>query len=272
MPLKNIMDQHTHTDNSFDGHHNTMFLCENAVQKGLRSIAFTDHIEMDRYRSDNFDRTAVQSYFESAKARSAFTGRLLVQCGVELGQPVYDKDSSEGLINSMSYDIVIGSVHNLRNKPDFCDLDYNGDIELCYALLDEYFDEELLLAQWGRFDTLAHLTYPLRYMVGEQKLPIDISRYSKIIDDILSAVIENGKALEINTSGFRQPLGMTMPGRNIISRFRQLGGKYVTVGSDAHYAEHLGAGIEDGMLLARECGFSEITLFIDRYPTAIPIE
>jgi histidinol-phosphatase (PHP family) len=53
--FKNIVDLHTHTDNSFDGNHSTMFLCETAFMKGLRAVAFTDHLEMDAFYKDHFD-------------------------------------------------------------------------------------------------------------------------------------------------------------------------------------------------------------------------
>ena len=44
MKYKNILDMHVHTDNSFDGNHSTMYMCEKACDKGLRAVAFTDHI------------------------------------------------------------------------------------------------------------------------------------------------------------------------------------------------------------------------------------
>lgn len=270
--FKNIIDLHTHTDNSFDGHHSAMFLCESAYMKGLRAIAFTDHIEIDGFYSGNFDTTARQAYFYVANARSAFNGKLIVCNGIELGQAIYDIPVAEALLEKFSYDIVIGSVHNLRGRKDFCDLDYDNEAANYEELLDEYFDELINLVNWGKFDTLAHLTYPVRYIIGEQKKPLDMSRYSDKIDTILKILVEKGKALEINTSGLRQPLGDTMPNISIVKRFRELGGELITVGSDAHYAEHLGAGIEEGMRIAKECGFDCISLFKNREPTLIPIE
>ncbi len=64
---KKKLDLHTHTDNSFDGNHSTMFLCEQAVLSGLRGIAFTDHVEIDAYEKDNYEKRAFQSYFEIIK-------------------------------------------------------------------------------------------------------------------------------------------------------------------------------------------------------------
>ncbi len=269
MEYTKILDMHAHTDNSYDGKHSTMFLCEQAVDLGLRAVAFTDHLEMDFYREKRFDRTALQSFFEVAKARNSFRGKLIVCVGVELGQPLYNLEEAEELLGRMPYDFVIGSVHNLRGMEDFWYLDYKEhDID---KLLREYFDELLAMAQWGKFDTLAHLTYPLRYIVGEQGFPVDMARYSGQVDAILSAVIAADKALEINTSGLRQKLKNTTPDESIVRRFKELGGKYITIGSDAHYAQHLGAGVPEGMALAQRCGFTSVTLYQNREPVQIPI-
>ena len=45
----------------------------------------------------------------------------------------------------------------------------------------------------------------------------------------------------------------------------------ITIGSDAHKEEDVGAGIAEGMILAKECGFSSVTLFQNRIPVQIPI-
>jgi len=272
MPYKNLLDLHAHTDNSFDGHHSAVFLCETAAARGLRAVAFTDHVEMDFYREQSFDRTARQSYFEVVKARSGFRGKLIVCAGVELGQPTYNLPESEALVQQYSYDVVIGSIHNLRGKKDFWFLpreEYeDGGAS---RLLREYFDELLLLAQWGKFDVLAHLTYPLRYIVGEHGIPVNLNDYARQIDAILEAAVKNKLSLEINASGLRQKLAQTMPDEDVVRRFRELGGERITVGSDAHYAEHLGAGLEQAMDIARRCGFTHITLYQKREPIAIEI-
>lgn len=270
MGYKNKLDMHIHTANSCDASHSAIRMCEVAMRNNLRSLTFTDHCEVDIYEKGNFEVAMTHAFVEVAKAKSAFLGTLIINNGIELGQPVYDKEKAERIINKFEYDQVIGSVHNLRNRPDFFDIDYNEvDVE---SLLDEYFYEIFELVKWDKFDTLAHLTYPLRYIVGQHNINVDVSRFSDRIDEILSLLAKNGKALEINTSGLRQPLGKTMPDEDIIRRFRQLGGKMITIGSDAHCESDVGAGIEEGMDLAGKCGFNEITLFQKRTPIPIPIE
>ena len=81
-----------------------------------------------------------------------------------------------------------------------------------------------------------------------------------------------GECLEINTSGLRQKIGLTMPTVDYVRRFRELGGEYLTLGSDAHFTEHVGAGIEQGYDIALEAGFEYVTYFKNRKPVKVKIE
>ncbi len=269
MIFKNFVDMHTHTNNSFDGNYPIEEMCEAAIEKGIQVIAFTDHVEMDYFTEKGFDKDAENSYKDMLKAKEMFKDKLDLCVGIELGEPTYDIEASEALINSRDYDFVIGSIHNLRKTDDFCELKYEGmDIE---ALLDKYFYELKLLADWAKFDTFAHLTYPLRYIVGENKIAVNMQKYQKDIDEILSILVSKDKALEINTSGLRQPIGITMPDESMVKRFKELGGKMITVGSDSHFTYHLGAGIEEGMKIAKNAGFDSVYVFKKRQPVEIAI-
>ena len=172
-------------------------MCEKACEKGIKAIAFTDHIEVDCYYEEHYDKVTVQAYF------------------------------AEKILNDHKYDIILGSIHNLRGEDDFCFLDYfNNDVD---EILNEYFDEICGLADWGKFDSLAHLTYPLRYIEGEAGIHVDLSKYSSKIDEALRTLAEKDRALEINTSGLFNKIGKTLPEENIVRRFRELGGKLVTI-------------------------------------------
>ena len=113
MAYKNKMDFHTHTDNSPDAVHSVMLLCEKACQNGLRAIAVTDHCECNAYEKDGYDLAALQSFFESTKARAVFAGQLIVLRGIELGQPLADP-AAAAHAHSRPRDIVIASQHSLE--------------------------------------------------------------------------------------------------------------------------------------------------------------
>ena len=91
-------------------------------------------------------------------------------------------------------------------------------------------------------------------------------------DKILAALAERGKALEINTSGIRKGLGYLVPHDYYVRRFKELGGKYITIGSDAHTCHDVGSDIDVGLKAAFNCGFKEIALYQNREPVLIPIE
>lgn len=269
---KNIVDLHIHTDNSFDGNHSATFFCEKAEMMDLRAVAFTDHCEVDQFRGDkNYDKRIFQAFFEIAKVRSAFRGKLLILNGIELGQPAFDIETANDIVSRYDYDHVLGSVHNLRGKEDFYFMKDLKPQEAC-KLLKEYFDELIIMLKWGNFDVLAHLTYPLRYFYSQSNLSIDLIDYKKQIDEILLLTAKGDKALEINTAALRQPLNKLSPEVDIVKRFKELGGKYVSVGSDAHYAEHLACDIDKAYACALEAGFDSITFFQKHTPMQMKIE
>ncbi len=89
---------------------------------------------------------------------------------------------------------------------------------------------------------------------------MDMTRFDDVIGEIFETLIKNHKALEINTSGIAMPLGDTLPGEAYIQRFHDMGGQYITVGSDAHVPEKLCGNVDKGMALAKKCGFDYVTI------------
>ncbi len=270
---KNRIDLHMHTSSSFDGNYSAAEMTESCIKNELATIAFTDHFDVDFYERHNLGTRQQTSYEDICSVKEKYSDKIRILRGIEMGQPTYDIELTEKSLARYEYDFVIGSIHNLREMPDFGDLNYKEmPLDEIYSLLDRYFEEELILAKWNGFDTLAHLTYPMRYIVQAGRNEVDLSRYDEITDEIFKTLIANGKALEINTSGLRQPIGKTMPTENYVRRFRELGGELLTLGSDAHFTEHTGAGIDEGYAIAERCRFEYVTYFKDRKPVQVKIE
>ena len=40
----------------------------------------------------------------------------------------------------------------------------------------------------------------------------------------------------------------------LYKRYHELGGRYCTLGSDAHYKEHVGRRLKEALAIAKECG------------------
>lgn len=265
-----LTDLHMHTDNSPDGEHSTTEVCISAVRKGLRVIAITDHCEIDRFEEDGYERSLRQSFFDVLKARGIFEGRLEILQGIELGNIMCDPKRAHEVIRTHPYDFVLGSLHHIKDVDDFAFLDYDKlDAE---ELLQAYYEEMEHMVEWGKFDVVGHLTYPLRYINGEHHKNIDIRKFEGQITRVLKKIIEKGLGIELNTSGLRQAYGQTMPDLWGLLLYRSLGGTILTIGSDAHTMQDVGANILDGQRLARQAGFTQAFVFRARQPFAVPFE
>ena len=271
-----ICDLHTHSNNSFDASDSVDKMCESAVNKGLYAIAITDHCEaplLDISADTEFGDFTVRipkSVLDISVAKEKYGQKLKVLCGVEIGEPTHNPNLTNRIYEYADFDFILASVHNLKGKDDFYYNDFTK--EKINDILKLYFDELAETAQWDNFDSLAHLTYPLRYIVEKTGYYPDLSPYQDVIDDIYKTLISSEKALEINTSGYSKAIGCTLPDEYQIKRYKELGGKYITLGSDAHSYEALAQGIEKGIELAKKCGFTHYTIFEKRKPVLIPIE
>ncbi len=265
-----VSDSHTHSCFSHDGTDSVSLLCSHAVEIGLYALTITDHFECNIVEERNYMQALNDSYNETKRTATTFEDKLRVFKGIELGQATQNLKAAESILSQCDFDFVLGSMHNIRGLQDFYLLDYDK-LEI-HDLLSTYFDELLELVAWGKFDSLSHLTYPLRYITGEHHTQVSYDLYKDRVDSVLKALIEQNKALELNTSGLRQAIGKTLPCPQVIKRFRELGGQYLTVGSDAHRHADIGSGLEAGYEIAQQAGFSHITIFINREPVLLPIQ
>ena len=110
----------------------------------------------------------------------------------------------------------------------------------------------------------------MRYApVSPSEKSYDYNEYGELFDTILTKLISKGKGIEINTSPLRSGLADTNPNIQVIKRYNELGGKIITVGSDSHIPEDLGANFEDVINILKEAGFSYYNIFSSRKASEI---
>ena len=264
-----LVDYHMHTEYSPDSTASMADMCEAAVAAGLSSIAVTDHVEIPAFLADGYDRTLAASFTQAGEMQRRFSGRLPIARGMELGEPLHDRATAESVLEAYAFDFVLASVHNLKDDEDFYFYDFStADVN---AVMDRYFEELLDTTRWGRFHSLAHLTYPFRYVPADKR-PADYRRWQDQIDEIFRALAHQGLALEINTSGLRQPIRQTLPTLPLVRRFRELGGERITLGSDAHRSEDVGSHIAEGVAIAGQAGFRHIAVYRGGQACMVPLD
>lgn len=278
-----MLDCHTHTVISPDSEAQLSDMCHAAQAQGLQAFAVTDHIELCRYYPQGYYKAKPRNeedFFDyAARWERSMEQNCLVKdltgdsftfiSGIELGEPDADFPLAESLYRDKRLDFTIASLHELQGKLDFYFLDYTK--ENVPALLEKYFAALLRIAEWGYFDVLGHITYPLRYIEGDGGIPVDMAQYRDCIAEIFRAVIRNGKGIELNTSGFRQSYGKPFPDEALLRLYKDLGGTILTLGSDAHTPEDVGGGIPEGIALAKACGFEKVCYFLRHEPHFIQL-
>lgn len=278
----NIIDCHSHSKNSPDAESTVDEMIEAAIQNNLSAYAITDHCEINHwfsiehygdtpneYDTYDFGRDFEISMRENMLAKEKYCGKINFINGIELGQATHDLGLADSVVSDKRLDFVIGSMHQLKGYEDFAFLDYTKtDIP---DALEKNFLELLKLCKWGKFDVLGHLTYTLRYIEGENGIKVNMTPYEEIIRECFKTLIQNGKGIEINTSGLRQKFGNTFPDLYYVKMFREMGGEILSIGSDSHIYTDVGKGVKEGSEIALQAGFKRLCYFKNRKPEFINI-
>lgn len=271
-------DSHSHSKNSPDARHSVNNMCEKAISLELSAYTITDHIEcnIERWACENpmdigplFRDIFENSMRDIYIAKDKYQSRLNLLAGVELGEPCQNLECSESYAKDKRLDFIISSIHQIRGKDDFYFIDYSK--EDIPSLMQTYFEEIYETVKWNGFDVIGHLTYTLRYMQGEQGYKVNMKPYEEIIRECFKTLAQNGKGIEVNTSGCRQKFGDFFPDIEYVKMFKECGGEIITTGSDSHCAEDLGKGLAEATEMIKKAGFDYIAYFKERKPQFIKI-
>ena len=262
-----LADYHVHCSCSADSDTPPEAQVQAALACGLEELCITDHVDMaDRagvIGPYDYDWSEIRRV--NLELREKYGHRLALPMGAELGVAHMDLDMANRYLDAIpEIDFVIASQHHVSARCGGIDLwDYTFPSGKTEMMLTDYFADLLTVAKWGRFSVLGHLTLPVRYMLRNGLPRPDLTPYRDQMDALLKCLIENGLGLECNTS---KGSGLRLPDGDILRRYRELGGEIITLGSDAHTPEAVGAGIRDAQELLRECGFRYVSAFRERKP------
>ena len=238
------LDYHVHTIFSDDSREPMEAMCARAVKLGLDEVCFTEHLDFDALSLGYYKPDA---YFaELERLREVYDGRLMLRAGLEISEP---HDHQRELVEARTrpYDFILGAVHYWMGGlfPSVM-RDRGMDIARCCAA---YWREMRKMAAVPGYDCAAHFDFPIRFFG-------DIVYQQDEIDEIFTLLVNNGTVIELNTSSQRRGLDEPMPGRALLERYAACGGTHVTLGSDAHDAKNLYAGVESARALAESAGLS----------------
>jgi histidinol-phosphatase (PHP family) len=251
-------DLHVHSTCSADGASSIAEYARQAEHLALAEVGFCEHVDFDPRDSACGTLDLVRYDREVAQARAAVPGVGLRQ-GVEITFQAGLATEIGAWLAARRWDYVVASVHLVDYADGWAIISdpaasaYFRTHGQRQAYLP-YFDEVLRAVQSGLGDVLGHLDLVKRYgstVYG----PFDPAAFEEEIRTVLRAMVDRGMALEVNTSGLRQGPAELYPAPAVLRWYREMGGERVTLGSDAHDARDLGAGLAEGIALIRAVGF-----------------
>lgn len=255
-------DYHMHTRFSCDSRATMAEMCRSAIEKGLPEIGITDHYDLhpsdecrDYFRADEW-------WAELERCREEFAGRLVIRAGVELGEPHLFAPEAQSLLARYPYDYSLGSLHHPGEHSVFKRAYFEVPMDEGYG---RYFAELERMTRAGGFDVLGHFDVVLRYGVRSYG-GYDPGRYEDAIRPILQNCIDHEIALDINTAVVRRSAAQLCPGVQVLTWYKEMGGRRITLGSDAHKPENVGADLDLAIAAARQAGFEHVTQYEQRQP------
>lgn len=242
-------DFHVHTEWSWDTAVGSMEeSCRKAIELGLPSIAFTEHSDFtpwvippatyarlsDRYRAMIGPGNTltppglnVDGYMESVERCRHMFPDLRIFCGVELGEPHWNKDSSRELLNAAKFDRVLGSSHSLNIAGEHHMVGDRFRDQTAEEVVRQYLGEVLgMVESSDSFAILAHIDYPIRSWPQDVAGPYNPLAFEEEYRAVLRTLASTNRILEVNT---------TIPLHSeIVGWWHEVGGEAVSFGSDAH--------------------------------------
>lgn len=250
-----IFDSHSHTNVSSDSKMTAEEAIAAAERQGV-GLVFTEHYDVDYL--DNFHYTNMDFRFDAKKYWEKYEplrGDKLY-LGVEMGMVDGTSAHNREFVKQVPFDLVIGSTHNIDRYDLYFPDWYEGKTK-DQAFLRYFAEMDKLLREHDYIDVMGHIDYICRYAPYENK-EIQYGEYSEAIDKVLKTLLELDVVMELNTRrlGDRLALKELVP---VYKRYAELGGKYVTLGSDGHNKDAIGVNFKIGEEFADELGLQIVT-------------
>jgi len=252
-------DAHVHSAASPDSKLNPVDAISVLKSKKL-GVIFTEHVDFVTPKSG-----------KDASAPDAPKGKNDFICDFEIYPAKYQKLRSDTVLLGLEigltaaylplnnqiadndYDFILGAIHYVDGLDVYNSAASMEANSFCRRYLT-YAKE--MVEMCGFFDSLAHIDYAARYSEKIDRI-FYYYNFPKEFDALLKTLAERDLAMEINTSrlGNNNVTRQLLP---IYKRFKELGGKYITIGSDAHNEWALGRYHEKAVGLAAMAGLTPV--------------
>ena len=265
-----LVDIHNHTIHfSPDARMTIDELISSSVKRGLSYVGITEHYEIDN--PDPMDEVQTFDLGEYKKSfdiwRTNCPENLNLLMGIEFGYQTKTATAIDKTALSLPFDVILLSNHLWENR----DVYYcNGD---CYKVPKNirhaaYIGKMAEMCETcDNFDIAAHYDYINRYNPDAEEYVL-YEDCPDVFDRFFEALISKEKCLEINTKSIlrlkQKGASHIMPDEALISRYIDMGGKLICLGSDSHTPDNLGILFEETLEYLKSLGVRELCYYKSR--------
>ena len=263
-------DLHTHTILCGHAAGQPEEFLDAAIAKGLKYYGISDHLPCP----DGFDqesRMMMLQYPEyrqivaDMKKRAEGSGtEVLYSCEMDY-VPGRMREVADFVIPE-HYDYIIGSIHTVNgflvDHPDYTPRFLECGVDFMWNM---YFDMLCEFVTGFPFHILGHAD--LLKVFGYRHS--DSAVVNQRMYSVFELCAEKNIMVEINTAGWRKPVGEQYPSFELLKLAHQCGCS-ITLGSDAHKPEQIAADFDKAVELAEAAGFSCAYAFKNGNPIEMP--
>ena len=266
-----LPDYHIHTSYSPDSKMDPEEAVRAALASGVTELCFTEHMDLGHHM-EMYDRAPDFAGMEEtiSRLREKYSG-IRIGKGIEVGYIPDTAEQTAEVLSGQSFDYVLLSTHCVNGMDCGVPESKRGQDKLTayQRYLETVYESVTDDRLTAYYDCVSHIGYIAKGLHYEDNT-FQYEMFPKLFDEILLEIIKRGKGIEVNTSGFDRG-GHVLPHPSVIRRYRELGGRIITIGSDAHKSQNVGAYIKDTVEIIASAGFEEITLFKNREPRFVKI-
>ncbi len=261
-------DYHMHSTFSCDCKAAMADMCRSAIEKGIPEIGFSEHYDLHPSETCRDWFRPVEWFAELNRCRAEFAGQLTLRAGIEIGEPHIYQTEARTMLASYPFDYALGSLHFVGHDSVF-DMNY-FKAHPADVTFRSFFEELEQMTRIGGFDILSHFDVPVRtaFAVYGEYAP---QRYEDVIRPVLRNCIDLGISLDLNTKSLHGRANIMTPGLEILQWYVEMGGERVSLGSDAHRPDHVGAYLDVALEIAQRAGLKYVTHFEQRQAKLVPI-
>lgn len=260
------VDYHIHSHWSPDSSMEMLTILEECREKKIFNIALTEHVDLFYPKPTDMEFD-IKSYQKEVGKLKIYYKDLHILTGIEVGVNQNNCAATEKLLEKYGFDFVIASIHTTESH-SFCHKSILKHFSK-EEVLKVYFEEmEFVCKNLNGFHVLGHMDYIMRYHSFTIE---EFLAYTPQIRRVFHNLVSSNKGIEINTKGWNNRKWLH-PIFDLLVIYKEMGGKYITIGCDSHAPSQLGDNFVNALELLKKAGFTEYYLYPEHQWVPVPID